>query len=79
MKLQYENDSRKDVIAFMLASNMNMETDSFKKYSNELVKLKVQYEEAKSCLEKQYIIPKIGSTPCSWTLNFSTCEISLIY
>ena len=29
--LQYEIDTRKDVIAFMIASDMNMETDAFKK------------------------------------------------
>ena len=34
--LQYEIDTRKDVIAFMIASDMNMETDAFKKYSKEL-------------------------------------------
>ena len=41
--LQYEIDTRKDVIAFMIASDMNMETDAFKKYSKELTEFTVQY------------------------------------
>lgn len=77
--LQYEIDTRKDVIAFMIASDMNMETDAFKKYSKELTEFKVQYEEAKRVIEEDYVIPAMEGKKCTWSLDFYTSEVSINY
>lgn len=77
--LQYEIDTRRDIITFMLASDMNTETESFKKYSKELTEFKIQYEEAKKLIEEDYVIPMMEKQKCNWTLDFSTSEITINY
>lgn len=77
--LQYEIDTRKEIIAFMLASDMNMETAAFKKYSKELTEFKVEYEEAKKIIEDDYVIPAMEGKKCSWSLDFSTSEVTVNY
>lgn len=75
-RYQYEMIARKEIIAFMLESGMNTDTNSFKAYEKEYLEYFVKYNEAKNQLEQLYIIPVLGKVQ-NWNLNFRTRELTV--
>lgn len=72
--LQYEVDSRKDLLNFMVNSGIDVENDSFKKYHKQYMEYFVKYNTAKSELQQEYIDTR-GSFN-RWNLNFATGEVT---
>jgi len=71
--LQYEVESRKDVITQMLSNGMNTESAMFAKYHNEYQEFFVMYNKA-----KQEMVNSVGiGNGQSWNLDFATCELSV--
>lgn len=77
--LDYELASRKELVAYMLENNMNVNTDSFKKYSAEMAEYSAKFKLAKKELEKQYVLPIIGDKKVSWKLDYASCELTITY
>lgn len=75
--LDYEYQSRKDLIVFMLANNMNINTESFQKYQNEMTEYFIKFNIAKQELEKKYIKPVIGDHVVNWSLDYATNTLSI--
>ena len=76
--LHYEVNSRKDLIAYMLNSNMRTDTEAYEKYNREYREFYIQYNEAKNKLEEMYVRTVIEN-PTSWNLNFETGEVTIEY
>lgn len=76
--LHYEVNSRKDLIAYMLNSNMRTDTEAYEKYNREYREFYVQYNEAKNKLEEMYVRTAVED-PINWNLDFSTGEITINY
>ena len=74
--LHYEVESRKQIIGYMISANMS-KGDAFDSYNADYQKYFIEYEKAKSELEKQYIIPAAGSAFTNWNLDFGTCELTI--
>ena len=75
--LDYEYSTRRDAVTFMLANNMDISTDSFKKYQKEMAEFSAMFNEAKREIEKRYVLPIIGDKKVTWTLEYSTCELTI--
>ena len=76
--LNYEVDSRKDVISFMLYRDMDMNTSSAKTYMKEYREYFTQYQTLKSELEKKYVLPILKDNEKStWNLDFETRELTI--
>lgn len=76
--LHYEVNSRKDLIAYMLNSDMRTDTAAYEKYNREYREFYVQYNEAKNKLEEMYVRTAVEN-PMSWNLDFETGEVTIEY
>ena len=76
--LHYEVNSRRDLIAYMLNSDMRTDTEAYEKYNKEYREFYIQYNEAKNKLEEIYVRTTVEN-PINWNLNFSTGEITINY
>lgn len=76
--LHYEVNSRKDLIAFMLNSNMRTDTTAYERYNKEYMEFYIQYNEAKNKLEQMYVRTAVEN-PKDWNLDFETGEITINY
>lgn len=77
--LQYETDSRKDLLGFMVANDYAIAGESFSTYHEEYQNYFVQYSIAKEEMQKQYLEPAVDGKLLNWNLDFSTCEVTCTY
>lgn len=71
--LQYEVESRKDVIAQILSGGFSINGTQFAQYQEEYKNFFIQYNKAKQELVNTY---NIGENK-SWNLNFGTRELTI--
>ena len=72
--LQYEVESRKDIITAVIAGTVNMKGDMFDKYHAEFQKYFTDYNKAKQEMMDKYITdPALKNK--NWNLTFNTCEL----
>ena len=76
--LHTEVDSRKELIAFILTTNMPINSSNFNIYQNEYVKYYNLFEEAKNNFEQEYVRANVNN-PISWSLNYKTSQVTIIY
>ena len=74
--LSYEVDAHKDLLSFMIRTNIKPDNDSFRAYHEEYVRFFSQYETAKKEFAQQYVIPVAGDK-VNWSLDFSTHEVTI--
>lgn len=74
----YEYSTRRDAVTFMLSNNMDITTDSFKAYQDEMRKYNVLFSKAKSELEKVYVLPVSEGKKATWSLDYETAELSIV-
>ena len=75
----YEYNSRKELISFMIANNMDITTESFKAYQKEMTHFLVKFNTAKEEISKKYVYPIIGDKEATWNLSYPTCELTINY
>ena len=75
--LDYEYRTRKELIAFMLTTNMDISSDAFVKYNQEMIKYAIEFDKAKQKLEQEYIIPVIKNKNTQWSLDYFSNIITL--
>ena len=71
--LQYEVESRKDVISQILANGFKVAGDTFAKYQAEYKEYFIQYNKAKREMLNTYGV----DSNSAWTLDFSTCVLTI--
>ena len=71
--LQYEVESRKDVIVSMLSTSYMTEKEQFKAYQEEYKNYFIQYNKAKQVMLETCSVPN----NVAWNLNFATCELTV--
>lgn len=71
--LQYEVESRKDVIVQILANGLKVSGDTFDKYQEEYRKFFIEYNKAKQDMLEKCQIPN----DVMWNLDFSSCVLTL--
>lgn len=76
--LHYEVNSRKDLIAFMLNSDMRTDTAAYERYNKEYMEFYIQYNKAKNKLEEMYVRTAVKN-PINWNLDFETGEVTIEY
>ena len=72
--LQYETFARRDIISFMLSNNIDMSTQSAKKYQDEYSDFYAKYEVSMQELREQYIDSNkdLVDKKINWSLDFKT-------
>ena len=66
--LQYEVESRKDVISQILASGFKISGDTFEKYQTDYRNFFIQFNKAKQEMLKVYNVPGTAK----WNLDFAS-------
>lgn len=79
-RLQYETESRKEVISYMISTD-GIQTPSFDIYEQRYQDAFIEYTAAKQELEKNYIFPNFEDKDkvISWNLDFSTHIVKVQY
>lgn len=78
--LQYERDARRDLLAFMLAGNMDTGTEAFRRYHTEYMDFYQQYNLATMDFERiqlPKIAPELAGRAFTWNLDFSSREVTV--
>lgn len=76
--LDIETESRKNLIAYMLSSNLTTATEQFEAYQKEYRDFYYQFDIAKSEIERDYVRTAIEN-PIRWELNYSTGEVTIYH
>lgn len=77
-RLSVEVEARKNLISFMIASQMDISTPQFEKYQQEYLEYFAEYSMAKNVLEnfiKESLSP--SEKLISWALDFQTSNLTL--
>lgn len=71
--LQYEVESRKDLISYIIANGLVINGDQFEKYQTEYKNYFAEYNKAKQEMIDKYI----GDNSIHWNLQFKTKELTI--
>lgn len=76
-KLQYESESRKEVLGYIISTN-GVNTEAFKQYEKEYQDAFINFNAAKNEFEKEYVKPAVGEGSfINWTLDYNTQEVTI--
>lgn len=81
-RLAREVEGAKSIIAFMLANDMQTNTDSFKQYKAEYDDANAAYDIAKTELQNKYIPQELmdrDGKNISWNLDYATSKLTVTY
>ena len=79
---QYEVNARLNVISYMLSNNMNLNTDSFRTYQDQLVEFEEKYELAKLEVEHAVVtsfLNENGIRNANWNLDFTEKRLTIVW
>ena len=78
-KLHYEVGTRKDIISIMVNNNMDLTSETFKQYHNDLIYFQKLYDAKKNELTDIYIYPlrEQGYECGDWELDFNSGELTV--
>lgn len=77
--MQFEVESRKDLLAHMINSGVNITSDTFKAYEKEYQEFFVKYNLAKDEMQSTHLVPAVDGKLISWNLDFASCEVVCNY
>ena len=77
--LQYECESRKDLLTFMINSNIDITNSNFKKYHKEYQDFFAELNVLKEEMKHTYLDPKTPGKIIRWNLDFSTHKVDCSY
>ena len=77
--LQYEVESRKNLLTFMMQNGTDIDSDNFVKYHTKYQEFFNKYEHAKQAMQDTYLQPQVEGKLINWNLDFATCEVTCEY
>lgn len=75
--LGYEVGSRKDLLSYMISTGVKPSDEAFQAYHKEYQGFFIQYEEAKSAFEKEFVEPLAPGRRLTWNLDFATRQLTV--
>lgn len=77
-RVNLERDSRRDVLIFIMEhEDINISPERFAQYQKEYDEKYLAFEQAKSKLEKEYVLPVTNGKANNWSLDYATCKITI--
>lgn len=74
-----ERSSRRDIIAYILSGAVNVSEERFARYQKEYEEKFAGFEKAKHDIEKNFVMSATSGKISHWSLDYSTCEITIEY
>ena len=81
-RLSREVEGTKEIIAFMLENNKNVNTEAFKSYKKEFDATKAEFDLAREDVQKKYVPQALidaDGDNTSWELDYGTAIIKVKY
>lgn len=77
-KANIERDSRRDILTYIMAnSDINISDERIAQYQKEYDEKYFAFEQAKSKIEKEYIVPAANGKQLNWSLDYHTCVVTI--
>ena len=77
-KANVERDARRDILLYIMQNNVDIPEERLIKYQKEYDEKYLAFEQAKSIIEKDYVMPAVNGKALNWSLDYSTCIVSII-
>lgn len=78
-RLQYEVESRKQILAYIINKDVDFLNQFFNKYYDEYIYFFIEYNLMKNDFEKKYLKNIIDKNFIKWSLDFNTREVVVSY
>lgn len=73
-----ERDSRRDILLYIMShDNIDISEERIARYQKEYDEKYLEFEQAKSIIEKEYVMPATDGKALNWSLNYHTCVVSI--
>ena len=73
-----ERDSRRDILLYIMSHNdINISEERIAHYQKEYDEKYLEFEQAKTIIEKEYVMPATDGKALNWSLDYHTCIVSI--
>lgn len=73
-----ERDSRRDILLYIMShDDIDISEERIARYQKEYDEKYLEFEQAKSIIEKEYVMPTTDGKALNWSLNYHTCVVSI--
>ena len=73
-----ERDSRRDILLYIMShDDIDISEERITRYQKEYDEKYLEFEQAKSIIEKEYVMPATDGKALNWSLNYHTCVVSI--
>ena len=73
-----ERDSRRDILLYIMShDDIDISEERIARYQKEYDEKYLEFEQAKSVIEKEYVMPATDGKALNWSLNYHTCVVSI--
>ena len=73
-----ERDSRRDILLYIMShDDISISEERIARYQKEYDEKYLKFEQAKSIIEKEYVMPATDGKALNWSLDYRTCIVSI--
>lgn len=77
-KAHIERDARRDILVYILANpDLNISKERIDEYQKEYDEKFSIFEQVKQKIEDKYVMPATNGKASNWSLDYSTCIITI--
>ena len=76
-KANTERDARRDILLYIMQNDINIPEERIARYQKEYDEKYFEFEQAKSVIEKEYVVPATDGKALNWSLDYATCIVSI--
>lgn len=76
-KANVERDARRDILIYIMQNNVNISEERIANYQKEYDEKYFEFEQVKSTIEKEYVMPATGGKASNWSLDYSSCVVTI--
>lgn len=77
-KANVERDSRRDILTYIMANtDIKVPEERIIQYQKEYDEKYLAFDKAKSIIEKDYVMPATEGKASNWSLDYSSCVVTI--
>ena len=76
-KCDIERCSRRDIITHIIQNGLTVNPERFDTYQKDYDEKYYAFENAKSEIEKKYVLPAVGGRRCDWNLDYNSNTLTI--
>lgn len=76
-KANVERDARRDILLYIMQNDINIPEERIARYQKEYDEKYFEFEQVKTIIEKEYVMPATDGKALNWSLDYHTCIVSI--